>query len=100
MIIRLVLGFFVTLMIISSCCFSWVVVLGWVMYGEKVRDVFICYLEKDLGLVVLPRILLLFVLFMIIEYFFEFEISGFFDFCYYVISLVFVVLVDGDCVLL
>ncbi|MEZ5250489.1 MAG: DUF4916 domain-containing protein [Ilumatobacteraceae bacterium] len=76
---------------------SRMVVSGWVLFGERIRDALLRHLEKDLGPVALPQIPAAPAPFTVAEYFPDPEISGFHDPRHHAVSLAYVVPVAGDC---
>jgi ADP-ribose pyrophosphatase YjhB (NUDIX family) len=76
---------------------SRLIVSGRVKFGERVRDALMRHCEKDLGPMALPRIPVDPAPFTIIEYFPDPTISGFYDPRQHAVSMVYVVVVDGEC---
>lgn len=74
------------------------VVSGRVLYGERVRDAIVRHIEKDLGVMALPRVPTSPQPFTVVEYFPDPGVTGFHDPRQHAVALAFVVPVDGDCV--
>jgi ADP-ribose pyrophosphatase YjhB (NUDIX family) len=73
------------------------VVSGRVLYGERIRDALMRHLDKDLGMLALPRIPASPQPFTVVEYFPDPTVSGFHDPRQHAVSLAYLVPIDGDC---
>lgn len=76
---------------------SRLIVSGRVLYGERVRDALMRHCEKDLGPLAFPQIPADPSPFTVVEYFPDPKVSGYHDPRQHVVSLAYVVPVDGDC---
>jgi len=73
------------------------VVSGRVLYGERLRDALLRHIEKDLGVLALPRIPTAPAPFTVVEYFPDPTVTGFVDPRQHAVSLAYVVVIDGEC---
>jgi hypothetical protein len=76
---------------------SRLIVSGRVLHGERVRNALLRHCEKDLGPLAFPRIPVEPAPFTVVEYFPDAHVSGYHDPRQHAISLVFVVVVEGEC---
>jgi hypothetical protein len=76
---------------------SRLIVSGRVMHGERIRNALLRNCEKDLGPLAFPRIPVEPAPFTVVEYFPDPNISGYHDPRQHAVSLVFVVVVEGEC---